>query len=240
MRRGVRSAAQLLEAQGPAQGFRWRCAFVTLTYRDPEAWEPRHISQLADHVRQYLAKRGIPFLRVWVMELQRRGAPHYHLLIWLPFGVKLPKLDQRGWWPHGSTNMQWARSPVGYLMKYASKVGTATRFPKHARIFGVGGLLRHSRALHRWRMLPRYVREKVAVGERVTRLAGRWEWVDGRRYWRPGGGWLVESTGEWIPPPVLLFVDGVLWLLPPESEAAREHRCSRAELAAFRRCAEGV
>ena len=58
---------------------------------------------------------------VWVLELTKRGRPHYHVLFWLPKGVSMPKADKQGWWKHGMTR-SGGHSPVGYLCKYTSKV----------------------------------------------------------------------------------------------------------------------
>ena len=62
-------------------GHRLEALFVTLTYRDIDGYRARHV---AEYVKAL--KRSVTFeLRyVWVLELQRRGAPHYHLVIWIP------------------------------------------------------------------------------------------------------------------------------------------------------------
>ena len=65
--------------------------------------------------------KGIFIHYVWVLELTKRGRPHYHVLFWLPRGISMPKADKQGWWRHGMTNTVPARSPVGYLCKYTSK-----------------------------------------------------------------------------------------------------------------------
>lgn len=89
---------------------RFKPAMVTLTYREVDAFEPLHITKLLKCIRSWLARRGRKLHYVWVAELQQRGALHYHLLIWLPRGLTLPKPDKQGWWPHGSTRIEWART----------------------------------------------------------------------------------------------------------------------------------
>jgi hypothetical protein len=89
--------------------------------------------------------RDIPFRYVWVAELQKRGALHYHVAIWLPKRVQLPKFDKQGWWPHGSTQRLIAKNAVGYLMKYLSKISPFHKFPKGVRIHGFGGLTQQAR-----------------------------------------------------------------------------------------------
>lgn len=119
---------------------------------------------------------------LWVAELQQRGAVHYHAVVWLPKGVRLPKPDKRGWWRHGSSNIQGVkRSAVGYLMKYVSKGGLG-QFPRGCRLCGSGGLDAPASAeFHYWR-LPRYMREVMEIGQRAGRV--------------PGGGWMCRETGE--------------------------------------------
>jgi hypothetical protein len=201
MRRGVVAAADLLQREG-IDGHRVWAAFITLTYRPGARWSPRHVSQFSDCARKWLARRGVAFRRVWVMELTRAGVPHYHVMVWLPHGVKLPRPDDAGWWPHGMTRIERARNPVGYLVKYASKGSQGDAFPRGARIHGCGGLSAGSRIERAWRMLPAYVRARFAPGDRARRC--------------PGGGWVSQATGEWMPAARLYFVEGELFLeLPP-------------------------
>lgn len=136
-------------------------------------------------IREYLRRRGYRLYAVWVAELQERGAVHYHLVLWLPRGVTIPKPDKRGWWAHGTTRIEWARRPVGYLVKYASKAHPQHHFPKNCRIHAALGLDKLQRMERRWWRAPRYVRE-------------RWpEWnADVRR--AAGGGFLSKLSREWM------------------------------------------
>jgi hypothetical protein len=107
------------------------------------------------------------------LEQTKRFVPHYHLLIWLPRGISLPKPDKRGWWPHGLTRIEWARNAVGYLVKYASKAEKASAFPKGARLFGVRGLAEDADR-HRHYMRAFWLKERVSLGDRVQRLKDGW------------------------------------------------------------------
>lgn len=192
MRRAILNGSDVVEAGYRTGGFRMRAAMLTLTYRPDVGWENRHVSELLRHVRQWMARRGFTLQYVWVAELQRRGAVHYHLVIWLPKGLTLPKPDKQGWWRHGMTNICWARKAAGYLAKYASKGEDVREFPKGLRLHGRGGLELHQRRYVSWWLLPRYVRESFpTVGQWVTRATG--------------GGWVDRTTGEWLaawsPPP---------------------------------------
>lgn len=185
MQRSVRTAAELHRDETRAGGFRCRAAMVTLTYAPEIDWQARHVSAFVKAVRQYLARRGFACRFVWVLELTKAGRPHYHALFWLPRGLTLPKPDRRGWWPHGSTRIEWARSPVGYLCKYASKGCAAGDLPKGARLCGLGGLSVAGRRLRSWRLCPAWVREVFAVEDRPIRA--------------PGGGWLSRLSGDFEP-----------------------------------------
>ena len=194
MRRAVTTAARTIQETITRGGFRWKPVMVTLTYRPGERWGSRHVSDFLGHVRKYLARRHDCALHhVWVSELQSRGAVHYHVLLWLPRGITLPKPDKQGWWAYGSTKIEWARSPAGYMAKYASKGSSAHELPKGLRLHGRGGLTASQRQIVRYWCLPRYVREHFqSEGQKdnalpdVVRMAG--------------GGWIDRATGEWMPP----------------------------------------
>lgn len=155
---------------------------ITLTYRPDVTWRPEHVSAALKIWRREVGPW--PLRYVWVMELTKRGVPHYHVLVWLPPGVRLEKPDQSGAWPHGWSRIEAARNAVGYLVKYASK-GTAEgqSIPRGARLFGVGGLDAARRLRRAWKMLPRYMRQECSPEDRVRRARG--------------GGWISAATGQW-------------------------------------------
>lgn len=181
MRRGVWAAASIFKDECPRPAY-W-CLMVTLTYADPSAWRPRHISDYLKGLRRWLGHRA-RLRYVWCLELQKRGAPHYHVLIWLPVGLKVPKPDRSGMWTHGLSRVEESRAPIGYIAKYTSKGGDEVELPRGSRIYGCGGLETAQRVIVRWRMLPRYVREHFDVSHRVIRAKG--------------GGWVSLTSGEWI------------------------------------------
>lgn len=206
MRRKVKSAARYF---AQLRGEFDYAAFVTLTYRDDVEWGPRHVSDFLLHVRRHLARERITFRYVWVLELTKRGRPHFHCMIWLPHGVKIPKPDQAGWWPHGMTKIERARDSIGYLMKYASKGLDGEDLPRGARICGAGGLYRLGRRFVRYWLLPRYVRTHFDHGVPESGVI-----CDVHRL--RGGGWASLETGEWIPA-VLPIRDAAGVLHWPES-----------------------
>lgn len=181
MRSSTLTAQRLLTEQAQHGGMRGRWAMLTLTYAEVGAWRPRHVADLLRHVRQWIHRRGHEARFVWVAEMQKRGAIHYHVLTWLPRGLTLPKPDKQGWWPHGSTRIEWARCAGGYLAKYASK-GDSLPFPSGARIHGAGGLKGLFLDGWRWWKRPKYVRDRWPdASQALTRVRG---------------GWLNLETGE--------------------------------------------
>jgi hypothetical protein len=86
------------------------------------------------------------------------------------------KPDQKGWWPHGSTQIEKARNCVGYLAKYASKFTaiTAGAFPKGFRTSGVGGLNDESRRELRWWKASKEAREFLGVDADIRKCKGGW------------------------------------------------------------------
>lgn len=113
-----------------------RLVMYTLTYRGAKDWSPRHISGFTRWLRAVQVKSY-----VWVAEMQRRGAVHYHALALLPSGQRWVKPDEKsGGWSKGFT---WVTDDVRfpwYILKYmqkGSKDGYAQQFPLHLRLYGV-------------------------------------------------------------------------------------------------------
>jgi hypothetical protein len=201
--------AQIATQTGQA----WYVDLVTTTYAPGRSWNPWHISECINSYRKQAVRDGVPFRYEWVAELQlkrmrRRGESaaeclHYHAIIWQPEGYAFPHPDTRGWWPHGMSNTESARNPVGYLAKYASKGTEGEPLPRGARISGGGGLSPGGRMLASWWLRPRYVREAFP------------DFLDQVRRAR-GGGWCNRNTGEWITSPVTF--DRSMWNVTTNSE----------------------
>ena len=190
VRRGLLSAADVIQEELQAAGVGYRAALVTATYRPGVAWGPRHVAAALKCLREWARRRRTWVKYVWRLEFTRRGVPHYHVVVWLPRGRTMPRWDKRGWWPHGMTNAVWARRPVGYLAKYAAKAADwppGTRGTHGARWFGVGGLSLRGRLRALWRGAPAWVRERWPEGEPLKRLSGSW--------WRLGS--FVELRSPW-------------------------------------------
>src|SRR5690606_13814726 len=79
LKKNVITSARLHEQE--LQGRRYKAAMVTLTYRDDVEWTPKQVTGYLKAVREwYRRKHGQALRYVWVLELTKRGRPHYHVL----------------------------------------------------------------------------------------------------------------------------------------------------------------
>jgi len=194
MRKGILTSSRLitqrLENSTDAKGRKiaWCPVMVTMTYAAHINYEPEHITKFLRCVYMWGERAGYKIPYCWVMELTKKGKPHYHCILWIPKRLRLPRADSRGWWPHGMTNTIRARNAYGYLSKYASKAhgvkddkGKFIDFPKGARIHGIGGLTKKEAAIIAWWKLPKALR----LGD------------EGSHKWRrqKGGGWMCIEGG---------------------------------------------
>jgi len=208
--------------------------FVTMTYADPNGWRSNHVGLAVKAFRNWCKARGYPCRYTWVAEIQPKrlettghAVVHYHLLAWLPVGVSMPHWDKPtrtpsgrhsvAFWPHGMTNTEIAKSGVGYLMKYLSKLGELTRFPKGLRLYGIGGLNEQGRAVRRWYNLPGWAKAFYGVGDLT----------------RQGSRLVVSDTGECLEPAYSVrHVPGAI-ILRPLREIAKRFSDSLGFVGAF-------
>lgn len=170
----------------------YRVIMLSMTYHHGEDWRP-------DHIRSFMLamrKKVKVLAYAWVLELQARGAPHYHVLLVVPKGVFVPCPDSSGLWLHGTTRTEGARS-FFYIAKYTSKGCTAGSYPKGARIFAV--------------FISAEVLSRLSLGRFHFRLSAYPVWLQlelsdlGLLYCLgqfelprpfPGGGWLSICMGH--------------------------------------------
>jgi hypothetical protein len=182
-----------LKAWGRAAPLNVDYIVVHLTYRPGAYWRPLHITEFIAVVKKHLKKDLLGY--TWVAEMQKRGAVHYHVVLAVRPGVRIPKPDLAGWWPYGSTTVEKKRRPLGYLMDYWRKIRQKRGYPRGIRIFAVvwfqwaaGGDSRFLLAL--W-TLPAWLLDRidqfVAILQRILPRrvgGGEWEWM-GRRFRSP-------------------------------------------------------
>lgn len=187
LRRGLLSAAEVVQDDLQEGGTRYRAAMVTTTYRPGAEWSPLDLAGSLKCLREWARRRRIWVRYVWRLEFTARGVPHYHVVVWLPRGWTMPLWDRAGWWSRGMTNAQWARRAVGYCAKYASAASDwppGTRGTAHARWWGCGGLTSALRMRARWRAAPAWLRELAWDHDTPLRREGS--------RWRVGA-WLIRS-----------------------------------------------
>lgn len=201
MKSGLLTAARLHVQDVP----RWQVVMVTATYRPQDYYRPRHIADFLKAARAWASRQNFELRYAWCLEATKAGKEHYHILLWLPRNVTLPKADDRGWWPHGMTRTERARNAVGYLAKYASKGGNR-KLPEGARIYGTGGLRGGSLDEWRWWRLPRWLRSHAQVTQNA--LPKRLRLL----------GWVLDS-GEIAESPYRVeFAHGSIYLVLKEPE----------------------
>ena len=177
LQKSVRISAEVVQERLQLSRIRYKSAMVTLTYRPDVDWSPRQVSNYLKCVREWARRKGIFIHYVWVLELTKKGRPHYHVLFWLPKGVSMPKADKQGWWKHGMTKSEWARSPVGYLCKYTSKgldFESWGKLPRGGRLYGHGGYSPSMRITRAWRLAPAWVRELIDEMDGVRKVGCYW------------------------------------------------------------------
>lgn len=212
MKRCLIAAAKINQKVMQSRKARYRVAFITLTYARCGDWRPNDIARLLDCYYQWAKRRGFQLRGIWKLELQQRGAEHYHLVLWLPRGVTPPKPDKQGWWTHGHSRCEWAYSPVGYVAKYASKKpGESGQLPKGARLFGVFGCLGHLG----WYRAPKWLRDLGKPGQHIARGQQGW-WLNRSRGWCFRSPWeflcmragkAVISWKGWRPPDIMTLFE---------------------------------
>lgn len=96
---------------------------ITLTYdtggtiTSPSSWSPKHISVFIDRLKK---RKGLQVLAyAWVVELQERGVPHYHVFMFYKGNVPYP--DKSGLWLYGMSNVRFRRRSARYLTAYLRK-----------------------------------------------------------------------------------------------------------------------
>ncbi len=149
--RQSRRRLQTLFSSVPRGGYEpWRMLFITLTYHHVWGASSKDWKNDLDAFKERLYRKWGTFPGVWRLEFQKRGAPHFHLLLFAPEGALEPttavKSRNQPWtdfksdvvdawhevvapgdlqhWLHGVDQTQgtsW-RGAMYYLSKYVAKV----------------------------------------------------------------------------------------------------------------------
>ena len=170
-----------------------RMVMLTLTYEDGDTWEPNHIRSFMLELRKLLKDKLWAY--AWVLEMQERGAPHYHVMAYVAPGTDIPNPDEAGLWPHGCTRRETAKKGAYYLMKYTGKGYQKEGLPPGARMFAVwiGKKQATPDELFGFRLssAPPYLQEAIKAYYEEGHVNAEVRW--GRRV---GGGWVIKDLGE--------------------------------------------
>lgn len=235
MRKGVLTSARLIQEELQNAGVPYRSALVTLTYRSGEEWAPCDINALLAHYRKWAKRRSAWVRYVWTLELTKAGRPHYHIVLFLPRGVTPPLPDKQGWWRKGMTNAKWARSPVGYIAKYASKGGVfACELPKGARLWGCSSLSTLNSCRLRWSLAPSWLQKLIPFEDGVSRVRG-W-WLNASTGWAYSSPWLFDCcrSGAVVLRWIGWTADSVF--IPPPPDLSKGALDMQALLSHYRGC----
>lgn len=167
---------------------------LTLTYEKADDWQPLQIRNFMKALQRDLGENLLGY--AWVLEMQKRGAPHYHVLLYVQRGTRIARPDD-GLWKYGSSRIETAQS-LFYICKYTGKMYQKEELPYGARMFAVkiNEAVASAIDILAFRMSgsPAWLREHLeavvmAKGERL-----RWSRC-------PGGGWIIRNTGELLQSP---------------------------------------
>lgn len=113
-----------------------RMVMILLTYRRVKDYRAGHIRDYLKDLKRRLGSNLLSF--AWVAELQGRGAVHYHLILLVNKGSRIPKPDESKMWKHGLSGIHTARQPF-YLLKYTGKERQKdlSRYPRSCRLYAV-------------------------------------------------------------------------------------------------------
>lgn len=176
-----------------------RTVMLTLTYHDADGWQPNQIREFMLGLRKVLGTALYAY--AWVLEMQERGAPHYHVLLYVRAKTDVPKPDEAGLWPHGMSRRETAKSPF-YICKYVGKEYQKNGLPHGARMFNVtifkASLSPDELLPFRMSAAPGWLQQFIAEAADAVGPTVKWSRT-------PGGGWTIEDTGEHIPSPYRLI-----------------------------------
>jgi len=193
----ARSRSKAIKAQIEALrhvltvGTAWMPVFVTLTYAPEHDYERGDITHCLNAMTEWARRRGFKLRVSWVAEPHQSGRPHYHLVTWVPYRLRLPKPDKQQWWKKGSSSTAKARAPWRYMAKYISKDSVISGM----RSYGARGLEKEGQRLTRMFRAPDWLKPRLNYDKSDIRKHGA-IWYDyGLYLWHIGPWEFVRFAG---------------------------------------------
>jgi hypothetical protein len=161
---------------------------ISLTYKVGDLFQLRDITNFIKRLKRL--REVLAY--TWVMEMQSRGVPHYHLIVAVRKGTRIPKPDKVGLWKKGFTKVEKARS-VWYVATYTGKEYQKVGLPKFFHMYAVWfseRIIENLNSFQKWG-----IKKSTLPVWLVTILDSRLDWmVEGVAVERsPGGGWWVDN-----------------------------------------------
>lgn len=148
--------------------------FITLTFAENITDLKEANVLFRSFIRRLNRHIGYKVKYITVVEFQKRGAVHYHMLFFnMPF---IPKFEFEAIWGHGFTNMQGLetiRNVSAYLAKYLSKETFDKRLVGQKVYFSSRGLLRSEVTRDNIvidNQLPNYKSNDVILSTHITKI----------------------------------------------------------------------
>lgn len=133
--------------------------FVTLTYKDNDQVKPGDIRTYLHRLKKRLGPKLIGY--AWVLEMQKRGVPHYHIMIVVKKGTRIEKPDRKDW-TGGSSNISRCKKGVYYIISYCKKaLDLDANYPKGFRIFAVYSKDNDTKYFIRRKSLPFWLMDQL-------------------------------------------------------------------------------
>ncbi|HQJ56147.1 MAG TPA: hypothetical protein PLH46_00765 [Caldisericia bacterium] len=151
---------------------------LMLSFRDIKDFDTMKIARYFNVLRKFCDRRGIKIHGyLWVLEKQKRGVPHYHAVIVVNRGVKIPKPD-KSWWNYGASSIKASDYfSYKYLTKESQAIVTRT-IKKFVHRCGVG-CLGDAKEWFDYLSLCRALKiMSRKFGELCRKVKGKWTFVE--------------------------------------------------------------
>jgi hypothetical protein len=148
--------------------------FITLTYETLEKYDNGQIRSYIKKIKERLGSKLLSY--AWVCENQKRGVPHYHIILIVRKNTKVRKPD-KGDWAYGMSNIQRCIKGLFYIISYCKKEFDSA-LPKGARCFAIfarGEIKKWVRidTLPNW-VVNHCIEEFIKIDGLIRKISGGW------------------------------------------------------------------